>query len=68
MKVLEAIKTGKVTIEEIIDFVEGNLSNYEQIGEILNKITGFESTTIDADDNWDSDSILECELIEVDII
>jgi len=68
MKVLEAIKTGKVTIEEIIDFVEGNLSNYEQIGEILNEISGFKSTKIDTDDNWDSDSILECELIEVDII
>jgi len=67
MKVLDAIKTGKVTQQEIIDFVKGNLSNYEQIGEILNEITGFESTKIDTDDNWDSYSILECELIEEDI-
>ena len=67
MKVLQAIKTGKVTIEEIVDFMEGNLSNYEQVQKKLNQVTGFASTKIDADNEWDTDTILNCELIEEDI-
>ena len=67
MTVEQAIKTKKVTLEEIVDWMQGNLQNSEDIQNRLNKITGFESTTVDVCE-WDMDSILKEELIEDDFV
>ena len=66
MTVAQAIETKKVTLEEIVDWMQGNSQNSYYIQKQLNIITGFESTTVDVC-YWDMDSILKEELIEEDI-
>jgi hypothetical protein len=66
MTVEQAIETKKVTLDEIVDWMEGN-QNRDFIQNQLNEITGFESTTVDVCE-WDMDSILKEQLIEDDFV
>jgi len=64
MKVSKAIKTGKITLEEIVDFMNDELSNADHVKKTLSEITGYEVAKIDSGNEWDSDSILNCDIID----
>jgi len=65
MVVSKAIETGKITLAEIIDFMNDELSNADHIRKTLSEITGYDVANIEARESWDSDSILNCEIIDV---
>jgi len=65
MLVSKAIETGKITLAEIIDFMNDELSNADHIKKTLSEITGYDVAKIEAGESWDSDSILSCEIIDV---
>ena len=64
MKAQELVNNGTVTVEELLDFANGD--NWEHVQESLNKATGFEKTTLDfnTDEDWDTEIMLNAELIE----
>lgn len=64
MKAQDLVNNGTVTVEELLDFVNGD--NWEHVQDTLNKATGFEKTILDfnTDDDWDTETMLNAELIE----
>lgn len=65
MKAQDLVNNGTVTVEDLMNFVDGT-GNYEQVQQELNEATGFESTKLDlnTDDDFTSDDVLNAELIE----
>ena len=64
MLVSEAIKTGSISLDEIVDFMNDELNNSDYIKNVLSEITGHEVAKIDAPEDWDMDSILSCDIID----
>ena len=64
MKAIELVNNGTVSVEELLDFVNGD--NWEHVQESLNKATGFKKTTLDfnTDEDWDTETMLNAELVE----
>lgn len=60
MKAQDLVKNGTVTLEELNDWIDGNLANYEYIQVAINKATGFESAKLDlnTDDNLTDEDVL----------
>ena len=45
MKAIELVNNGTLTLEDLMNFVDGT-ENYEQVQKELNESTGFESTKL----------------------
>ena len=65
MKAQDLVNNGTVTVEDLMNFVDGT-ENYEQVQQELNEATGFESTKLDlnADDDFTTSDVLNSDLIE----
>ena len=57
MNVQTAINTGKVSIQEIYGFIDGDLQNFQLTQKILNEISGFKDCKIEL--NTDEDFTIE---------
>lgn len=65
MKVQDLINTGKVTLEEIKDWIEG-FDGWEVVQEEMNKVTGFKNTKIwlDTTSEYSDEELLNAELYD----
>ncbi len=65
MKVQDLINTGKVTLEEIKDWIEG-FDGWEVVQEEMNKVTGFKNTKIwlDTTSEYSDEELMNAELYD----
>jgi len=66
MTTYELIQNGKITISELIDFMEG-VGAYKEVQKTLNKETGFENAKIDLDAPYTNSDLSNASIIEVDV-
>ena len=64
MLVSEVIETGKISLKEIVDFMNDELHNLDYVKKTLSEISGYEVPKIQADEDWDMDTILSAEIID----